>query len=508
VRYQFSSEEEHFQVAFSSDPAYKITKTRVPRDISTMPPGFLVDKYHLKSLGYEYGDIETKGYIVNGPELKLEVVTDINHELDDYVQDLYIKRNENAELYKTYPTRLRLSASFALDNDSHIKNLKWHDYKLEIDKIQLSLDVLDLCHYWVQQVRKNHSKGPHVDGYINHHEEAHPSPNISWRQIQLYDWLNELYDLNEEVLEFWDEGFFEKGDWCIDPMTYHSGNRGRDPKARFVPYQVVRMNRCREIGYAAGVSTCGAFVKHEVNINTMVNCFDEIGQILGTEIISPKTIGGEYYTRIRELTKDGVPCQHFDVAGMELVSPSLLQGDTKGYCRGVGMCIGRKDQRPELLSGVYPTSDWTGFASCGLVHRLYLSGNIILIGVLGDDIIIFGKVKLTPSILLEPQKMDDDMNRNLGLVVVPSMHPVGRNISIDRATDRINITEERLRQGVTIKNKMPLEDRYKIGDLFAGLVGGVELSELIKKVPSEEHIYSPKEMYTYLEERILSSSEL
>jgi hypothetical protein len=242
-----------------------------------------------------------------------------------------------------------------------------------------------------------------------------------------------------------------------------------------------------------GPSTGGPFFPHDYQIATMKHIFKYYAGILGCKIISPKTEGGSVYTEIRDHILDGYRVQNYDVSGMELISPSIVNGRVGRLHYGIGTFSLYLGPIPELLSGVLPTSDIDMIAHLELLTRL-LYGDVVLIVILGDDAtIVFrtGGVKKTK--LYDEQISDERIHRTLGLTCTKYMHPVGCNITIDNADSIMACVP-----GSWNNNQLTLEERQAIAELFTGFINGVPVPEVLRKSESQRGWYSPKELLAKL----------
>jgi hypothetical protein len=461
-----------------------------------MPPSFQVDEYELKLNRVEYGDIKSQNLSVQGFKMIIDVKIKINIELVRRVNEVWSIREEKlVKDYVNYPSRCAVGAQFAVDNNVKLKSKKWVGYREELSKWKFSERPFELARYWAEQTYKLMSKGDHVREYVKKHAEAHPKRAVTWNQILAYGWMDELYDFTREVMDLWNEKFDMRGDWCISSDTFNLGMRSRSPDDAELEYQVtITLDQARQIGYATGISSCNAFKKHSDNIRVMRYIFDIYEKIIGCRIISPKTEGGIVYTIIRDAYLEGKIIKRFDVRGMELITPTILNAGFHMRL-GIGICVGWRDIIPELLSGVGPTSDFDMIAHLELLVKLIIKPPEIII-ILGDDATIIGGL-LVNSILYEWQELEDKLGRTLGIICTEFMHPIAHNITVDTANKRINVTQDDLIKGFRVKNKMPMLERERIADYFTGKVGNKELYEILPTIKPEAYVYSPREMIEY-----------
>lgn len=481
-----------FKISLSPSPSVKQRIRRYPVRFGTMPPSFMVDKYKITIKRTAYETIESKGHAVRGYVTYGEVLLKINKRLHDYVVNTW-KANEpeRAKDYIYYQPRLALVERSVVENDVGLKLLKWQKYREEIVKLRFP-GVKDLAHEWVYKSRINMSYGDHVKEYVSKHQESHPVQGYTWNQLLKAGLMKRLYDFTQAVVAEWDNNFNEEGDWCLNSNSFNIGMRARSPdKIEFNYHIPFRLDRGRQIGYNPGPSSINAFVPHHEQLKVMRSIFDEYAEQIGCRIISPKTEGGLIYTEIRDRFLEGKEIMHYDVAGMELITPSIINGDVRNFPKGLGMVIGRRGDCPELLSGVGPTSDYDMIAHLELLKKL-IKKTPELIVILGDDGTIVGG-ELYNSVLYERQDKDDKMVRTLGLTCSKYMHPVGRNITVDTADKRINMEKDEL----IVKNQLTIEERTDIAEYFTGSIRGRYLSDLIGKIKPQSGIYSPREMVEF-----------
>jgi hypothetical protein len=388
-----------------------------------------------------------------------------------------------------------VGARFAVENNVKLKSKKWVAYRDELSKWSFNDRPFELARYWVEETSKAMSKGEHVKQYVRKHAEAHPVRGITWNQILAYGWMDELYDFTDEVLDIWLENFDLTGDWCISSDSFNLGMRSRSPDDAKLEYVVeMTLDQARQIGYATGVSSCNAFKKHIVTVNIVRYILDQYEKILGCKIISPKTEGGKIYTIIRDAYLNGENIQHYDVAGMEVITPTIINGGFKMRL-GIGICVGWRDIIPELLSGVGPTSDFDMIAHLELLCRIIIKAPKIIV-ILGDNGIFIGGV-LMNTVLYGREPLEDKIGRSLGLTCTEFIHPVAHNVTVDTANKRINITKDELLKGFVVKNKMLMKDREQIANYFIGRVGNKELYDILPTLKPEADVYSPREMVEY-----------
>jgi hypothetical protein len=337
-------------------------------------------------------------------------------------------------------------------------------------------------------VKTSFKKGEHVKKYVSEHESSHPVRNYTWGQLLKYGWLDSFMDYTKEVVDIWFEEFFTEGDWCLSPQTYRRGFRSRSPGDLMAVFMLFTLWRSRKIGYNPGPSSCLAGVPHETQVKFIRDVCDKFESLLGCKIYSPKTEGGMIYSVISDAINKNKPVAHYDVAGMEIITPSLIMGRVSNFILGIGITVGYTKDMAELLSGVGPTSDWTMIAHLVLLYLL-LEKPPESIVILGDDCTLIGDFKIKTSVLYERQDEDDRAERTLGLTCGKLAHPVYENVSIDNAKKAFDIII-----GQPIKNHMEYDDRKVIAELFTGVVQGVPLLELLEKMPPESGVYSPKEM--------------
>jgi hypothetical protein len=454
-----------------------------------MPPSFMVDRYKLKFNEVLYEDVTSKGHTVKGYVTYGEVLTIINRELHDYVKKKW--KEQSPDRYKGYmqwPPRLAIVERSVVENDVGLKLKKWIGYKNEIDRVGFP-GRLELAHYWVEEVMNAFSKGDHVISYVKEHQESHPVRGYTWNQLLKFDLLDKLFDFTKEVVKEWYDRFLEPGNWCLDSTSFNIGMRARSPDDIVFDYHIpFRLTRGRQIGYNPGPSSVNAFVPHEKSISIMKKIFEIYENEIGCKIYCPKIDGGVIYSKIREDYLNGKKIVHYDVSGMELITPAIINGSPRDFPFGLGMVIGRRGEAPELLSGVGPTSDWDMIAHLELLKRILIKPPEYIV-ILGDDATLVGDFKLLNTLLYERQEADDKTVRTLGLTCNEYMHPIGRNITVDTADKRINVETDQI-----VINKMPINERRDIADYFTGWIRGTPLHDIIGKIKPISGVYSPREM--------------
>lgn len=456
-----------------------------------MPPAFIVNRYKIDGLTRDFQTISSKSYSVEGYVTKGNILSDINHDLLKYVVDAW-KKNEPEvwQNYVNWDVRFAIASQSARENDRKLKILKWVDYEKELHRLlgtNWSTKAYQTSHDWVTNARKHLAYDDWTKRYVKEHETSHPTRGYSWGQILQYGYMERLYDFTREWVEWWDDNFEKKGDWCMSQTALNIGLRGRSPEVHLTGYQQFELDRARSITFMPGPSSVNAFYNHEASVKFMRKVFDEYESILGCRIISPKTEGGKAYTILRDYYMDGKALINYDVSGMELITPSLIQGRTHSFDAGVGAAISYLGPAPELASGVSPTSDWDIFAHLELIKLLMIKAPL-LICILGDDNTSVGGLYKN-SILYEKQIKDQAIHRTLGLTTTKYMHPVGLNITIDNAKKSIRLIE-----GHWVKQHLNLDERKMVAELFTGFVNEKPLHELIGKISSQPFVYSPKDL--------------
>ena len=454
-----------------------------------MPPSFMVDRYRIKITNVKHEVIESKGHSTRGYVTYGELTVIINKDLHNYVRDKWKQQDpKRYSYYMNWPPRMALVERSVVENDVGLKISKWNGYRNEIRRLGFP-GRLDLVYKWVEEAKKSFSMGEHTKKYIREHAESHPVRGYTWNQLLKFKLLDDLYDFTKTVIDTWYERFYDTGNWCLDAGSFNIGMRARSPDNIIFDYFIpFRLTRGRQIGYNPGPSSVNAFIPHDITLQMMRHIFDVYEKELGCKILSPKTEGGVIYKIIRDAYLNGEQISHYDVAGMELITPSIINGSDRDFPFGLGMVIGRRGDMPELLSGVGPTSDWDMIAHLELLKRILIKAPKIII-ILGDDATFIGDYKIISTSLYEAQEKDDITTRTLGLTCNEYMHPIGRNITVDTATKRINLEGD-----ATIVNKMPFKEREDIAEYFTGSIRGIPLADIIGQVKPVSGVYSPREM--------------
>jgi hypothetical protein len=478
-----------FLVRLSNGSSVKERQRRYPVTYGTMPPSFMVDRYKIEFEEVKYEKVTSKGYETYGYTTHGTVICIINHKLHNYVKRKWKEQSPSRWIeYMNYPPRFSLVERSVVENDVGLKLLKWINYRSELVRLGFPGHI-DLAYEWVKNIHQNLSMGDHVKRYVIDHAEAHPVKGYTWNQLLKANLMDDLFEFTKNVTAVWLEHFYDIGEWCLDSESFNIGMRARSPDdIQFDYYVPFILTRGRQIGYNPGPSSVNAFVPHEKILSYMKKIFNYYSNELGCQIMCPKVDGGRVYTEIRNAYLNGEKISHYDVAGMELITPSIIYGDVRNFPLGLGMVIGRRGDMPELLSGVGPTSDWDMIAHLELLIRILVKPPRLII-ILGDDATFIGDFKILNTQLYEQQDRDDRLVRTLGLTCNEFMHPVGRNITIDTANKRINVQIDQI-----IENKMPMNEREDIAEYFTGWIRGREVAEIIGKVKAEEEVYSPREM--------------
>lgn len=504
--------QQDLEIVLEESPSRRYPELRYPKRYDTMPCSMLVDSYCVgisktsnitaDSKGTKYPAIATTG----------ELYVNINAEMRDWVVDAWKSREpEYADGYISFPPRFAIACQSNVDADRFLKIVKWTAFSNEIAKMRYIGDIgRNLAYYWVSTMYDSMKYDKkHVYGYVMDHKGSKCSKGMTWLDQWKIDECYSLYLFTMEFMREWKEHFFDTGDWCISASTINYGSRARSPTVSFSAFSTFVLERTRQIGFREGPSTVNAFVSHDVKVNLMRYIFDTFESILGCKIYSPKTEGGWVYWVLREAYLKGKVLTNYDVSGMELITPSIINGKIGGFIYGVGAVIGYMGPIPELLSGVGPTSDWDMIAHLILLSQLIIKPPEFIV-ILGDDCTLVGG-ELKDSNLYERQPRDESIHRTLGLTTTESMHPVGLNITVDTADKRetlvtrkvkyINgsrqVIEEYTLSGMKSKwydNKMEDADRWKICDYFTGTMQGKQNHEVIKFIKPEENVYSPREM--------------
>jgi hypothetical protein len=490
-----------FSFTAANAPSILIPDYRIPNEnmMDTMPASHLVDHFTVKYGGYEHMELNSKGFPFEGTVPYGELYVKINQRLFDLqVQAWKYNEPEHYHSYVEFSPRFAISSTAAVQNDRRLKISKWlQSFAPALDRvIKQRTDelALDMARYWVEEYNKVKCYGPHTVEFVKTHETSHPTPGLTWAEVLSYGLMTDLWTVTQEVTETWSDKFDHEGNWCLSQQDIHFGNRQRSPKIRFKGYNAWKLDRCRQIGYATGVSSLNAFIKHQDKVRIIRHIFDQYEEVLDTKIICPKTEGGDIYIQLRNDFLAGKELVHFDVSGMEVITPSLIQGRKTHFQLGLGFVIGYLHMIPELLSGVSPTSDFDMIAHLEYLRFFFKVTGLkpLYIVILGDDCtMVFDKpIDCKEYPLYERQRIDDDMVRTLGLTTSEFMHPVGLNVTIDRADKRMSLRDL---WGKKIYNKKDIPEREIIAELFTGFVNEVPLHELMGRMTPETEIYSPKD---------------
>ena len=487
----FQLQQDLFQVRVEKGKSKYFPQIVYSNGFNCMPPAFLVDRYKINNISQKLIKQEIKGYIIDSVITYGNLLIDTNWKLYDKVR-LGWKQNEPEyyEKYMAWPRRFSFTCKSARENDRRLKIKKWpayHDELVRIYGYDWKTPSLNFAREWVSVAKSNLKYDDWTKQYVNAHQESHPVRKVSWGQLLKWEKMPILFNFTKDFVDWWDSHFDDPGDWSLSQTTINYGIRARSPTVDFKAYQDFELDRARQIGFNPGPSTVNAFCRHEYQVKQMRKVLDYYEDKWGSKIISPKTEGGKAYLILQEEFLNGEVLMNYDVAGMELITPTVIAGSVKTLPPGIGCCVSYLQDIPEFLSGVGNTGDWTVIA-----HLDYLDKLIIVppkvVCILGDDgTHVGGKIK--SSILYEPQPRDQEIHRTLGLTTTKYMHPVGRNITIDNAKQSIQVVQDQW-----VKNKLTFEQRDSIADLFLGNVNGVPLQELIGKVSSQPFAYSPKEL--------------
>lgn len=458
--------------------------------LSTMPPAFLVDRYSI-----------TNGVDVRADYLKYNIVggfgkfvqANVQYNVPMYKNLYRYWRDDPRCVYniKDYlnQTRLAIGTMSCVYNDDFIKMDKWRRFAPELKKVlthtKSKFTSLAYDHFKDMTL----SYGPHTYNYVSTHGRSHPIPGSSWEQILAQGLMPRLYDFTKESFKIVKDNWWTEGNFAHNPKHLGMGSRARTPSDLLLAYQIYcYLVRSRRVGFVPGMSSFGAFNPHQNQVDRLQAVFDFFEQRWGCKIVSPKTIGGQVYTMIQDAMKEGKEIKHFDVAGMELITIPLISGFIKKRTFGLGAMTFQNLDWIELLSGVFPTTDWNIIAQLILLDYLIIESPELIV-ILGDDGTIIGG-KLRKCILYERQPADDAINRTLGLSISTKLiHPTGLNITIDSAAKRIDVERNRTK---VIRNKMPMPERQIVLNLFKGYVNDIPFSDILRKSPSMDGFYSPK----------------
>lgn len=490
-------------VSNSKSPYYPSPKIPNESMMSTMPPSHLIDAYQVIYDGYEYGEYESKGYKYAGYSPKGRLIARINEEiLALQVEGWKENEPDKIGLFKD-AHRFALSSDAAIENDRDLKIDKWQtNYATVLSSIfsdpafkAIQSIGYGCAEYWAEQYASSMYYGDHTYGYVKTHGTSHPAPRITWNQVLKYQEMGNLYSFTKDIAIDWKDNFRDTGDWSLDQRTVNFGNRTRSPDIdMFISYVIWLLTRNRQIGFATGISSLNAFVDHNTKVKVLRHIFDIFEDLIDCKIYCPKTEGGWIYSELRRSYLDKMNLVHYDVAGMELITPSLIQGRLGQLDYGIGITVGYLKMIPELLSGVSCTSDWDMIAHLILLAYLLIGKKKPeYIVILGDDctLVYDGEPPEIDSVLYGRQIRDDKLVRTLGLTTCEFMHPVGLNYTIDRADKRINLRDN---WGKWINNAMGLPERVAIAQFFTGFINEVPVHEILEKAPMYDFVYSPKEM--------------
>lgn len=482
-----------FDIKISREKSVITEQLRYPDKLRGMPPSYIVNEYEIRRATPVYKTYESKGYQVTCYGYEIEVKVDIDWDLLKYVRGKWLENEAyKYDAFQSGSSKLAIGCRSFTYNDDKLKLLKWEKYRSALLSLihddRIHELALWFCYKWLSMVRRYFSKGEHVKKYVAEHESSHPVKDYTWGQLLKYGWLDVFLDYTKDIIDLWHDEFFTEGDWCLSPETYRRGFRSRSPGDLMAVFMIFVLWRSRKIGYNPGPSSCLAGVEHIVQVSFVREVMDKFESLLGCDIYSPKTEGGKVYNIISDAIVAGKPVAHYDVAGMEIITPSLIMGRMTDFVLGIGITVGYTKDMAELLSGVGPTSDWTMIAHLVLLYLLIEKPPEAIV-ILGDDCTIIGDFRMKNSILYERQEQDDKAERTLGLTCGKLAHPVYENVSVDNAKKAFDIII-----GQPIKNHMEYDDRKTIAELFTGEVQGVPLLDLLEKMPPDSGVYSPKEM--------------
>jgi hypothetical protein len=466
-------------------------------NFGTMPPAVLVDEYYIKSQPlvaseiqkYKIGNIVAKPieiYIKYNFELVKKLLTGwedgVNGKSFEYPYDGYVNHSH----------RCAIVHNGAVANEYQVKQYRWRQYIDAVDRVNIiskDIPALELFNDYVNDLTCTY--GEHTKVYVKEHESAHPIKGTSWGELLKQGLMMTLKKFTSATIKIWKDRFYDEGDWAVHPAFIGKGVRARTPQGTDLAInQWLVLKRMRNVGFYPGPSSIGAFDPHEKQILRMRKIFDYFQERWGTRIISPKTEGGQAYLDLQQYILDGkYEVINQDVAGMELITPSLISGSTKSRPFGVGICTYKNGIIPELISGVFPTSDLDMLAHLKLLDALIKEPPKLIV-ILGDDETIVGG-KLRSSILMERVGTDERIHRTLGLSIGRRIHPVGTHITVDTANRRINVPNDG--EWHRVAQKLNIRERLIIVDLFHGHIQGKPFDEVLAKTPSMEGYYSPKE---------------
>lgn len=480
-----------------TSPSRAIASTyRDQSSIGTMPPAFLVDEFAIRP---------TTPTTVDFPEYKLNNIYGRPVEVRvkwnmDLFRDLIVGWTKHPDyalnLLTDYQMRLIAVDRGSVHNDNLVKYFKWQRIRQEVHSLNNGsrIDGLSIAREYVNSIRCN--RGDWTDKYLSTHSEAHPAPGIAWGELYKLNLLDPLYKFSSQFLKIWQERFDEPGEWAADPRFIGSGARGRTPSNMSLrAYYNFILARSRRVSFQPGPSSLGAFDTHHDQVQRLQKLFDFFEQRWGTKIYCPKIHGGSVYLRIQESILSGQKVEQYDVSGMELITPSIISGSLNTRPLGIGTVTFRNGMIPELMSGVFVTSDFDMLAHLMVLDQLMIKAPKYIV-ILGDDGVIVDGV-LAKSLVYERQLRDEAIHRVLGLSIGKLIHPVGLNITVDTADKRINVpTHTSFSKGdgwTIVKNQLDLDARIGVKDLFLGRIGDQDYGAVLKKHPDMGGYYSPTE---------------
>ena len=480
----------------------------VPRYFDTMPCSPIIDSYKINLLPPKMQEITSKQYTVkNFYVAPGEIYVNYNSEMVSYLNKVWRDKEPTyADIYYKWPKRFGICSRATVDNDRKLKMLKWVDYQSELKSLftmdgKVSLPF-ELAEFWVRETLSAMSWGDHVEQYVNDHATSHPCPGFTWRELWDKKMMRRFQIFTTEVMKVWNDNFDnDLYNWSLSNLTRRYGNRQRSPElGPLSSFMTYTLERSRQIGYNPGPSSCNAFVPHDKQIKIMEKVFKTYEDIIHCKIYCPKIHGGRIYQLLRDAYLEGKTLMNYDVAGMEIITPSIIANSTNKFPFGLGMVIGWLSDVPELLSGVAPTSDYDMIAHLELLSKLIVKTPEFIV-ILGDDCtLVNGEVK--NNSLYERQLADERIHRTLGLTCTELIHPVGLNITVDTAKKRMAVVKKRginelpisLGESKWYENKRPLVDRWRDVEYFTGYIDQVPVSDIIGKIPPQAAAYSPREM--------------
>jgi hypothetical protein len=355
--------------------------------------------------------------------------------------------------------------------------------------------VIKAQNMWLDVMREFYSNmriGSHTEHYITEHADSSAAPGVKWKGLLPHQLKDILYAAKAHIGERIEEGIGTNK--VISPLSLHYGSRARSPSMPSNPNGWMELTRTRIVMYKGAMSGANAFVPKKSKLSWYARALDKVSDGLGFKVLSPVTMGGQYYVELAEYM-DKYHYVPTDGANWEINVPKLIP-NILAYT-----VLGEK----VLPSGSFDTSLLGSLASIVRAAKWIKDGvsGIEAISVMGDDLGVFVRnknVKL-PDIpeISETDLADMKYKYCLGWSYLnPSKpHPCGIKGTGD---DPKGTQNSRVGSTVplTARRKLSYQEIRTLVGLYKGMFDdGRTFLDLIRALPTSEENY-PRQIRSWI----------